>query len=86
MKLKERHITCVRILKEISQGNNSLVKASLPPKNYKSPEKRGNSSGSVNNNKKRPLSQKMKTIMNIYNLKPGLNQRGGYTNRIMNIR
>ena len=51
MKLKERHITCVRILKEISQGNNSLVKASLPPKNYKSPEKRGNSSGSVNNNK-----------------------------------
>jgi hypothetical protein len=59
LKLKERHITCVRILKEISQqGNHSLVKTNLPPKNYTniSPEKRGNSNGSVNTKKKRPLS------------------------------
>lgn len=88
LKSKERHIACVRILKEISQGSNSLAKNNLPPQNYanKSPEKRANGSGSVKKNRKRPLSQKMKTIMNIYNLKPGVNQKGGYTNRILKMR
>lgn len=88
LKLKERHITCARILKQISQGSNQLVKTNLPPSNYfnKSPEKRKNSSGSVNKCGKRPLSEKMKTIINIYNLKPGFNQKGGNSIRILNMR
>ena len=75
-------------MKEISQqGNNYLVKSNLPPKNYnKSPEKRVNRSGSAKNKRQRPLSEKMKTIMNIYNLKGELNRKGGHTNRILGMR
>ena len=34
LKLKDRHITCAKILKEISQGSNQLANTNLPPSNY----------------------------------------------------
>jgi serine/threonine protein kinase len=75
MKLRERHITCAKILKEISQGSCQMVRNNLPPSNYtnkknlKNIEKRGASLGESFKKSKKQVSLRLATLINIYNLK-----------------